>query len=113
MSKRICPMHGLWDKTEKQPRCPKCKTIRDKSYDKNERNQESNKFYHSSSWKKLRTIVLNNNPFCVECGSPADTVDHIVSIKSGGAKLDSNNLQSMCKSCHNKKENQEGNRWNK
>ena len=40
MSKRICPIHGLFDKTEQQPRCPKCKTIRDKTNDKKERNQE-------------------------------------------------------------------------
>ena len=113
MSKRICPIHGLFDKTEQQPRCPKCKTIRDKIYDKKERNQESNKFYHSVEWKKVRTIVLNSNPFCVECGKPADTVDHKIAIKNGGAKLDLENLQSMCKSCHNIKENQEGNRWNK
>ena len=75
--------------------------------------KESNKFYHSTEWKKVRTIVLNSNPFCVECGRPADTVDHKVAIKNGGAKLDLENLQSMCKSCHNIKENQEGNRWNK
>lgn len=111
MSKKICPMHGLWNKTEQQQRCPKCKTIRDKNYDKKERNQERKKFYNSSEWKKVRLLVLSNNPFCVECGHAADTVDHKVAIKNGGAKLDLNNLQSMCKSCHNIKEIEEGNRW--
>ncbi len=111
MSKRICPIHGLWNKTDLQQRCPKCKTTRNKNYDKKERNQESNKFYHSTEWKKVRAVVLNSNPFCVGCGQVADTVDHKVAIKDGGSKLDLNNLQSMCRSCHNKKENKEGNRW--
>ena len=113
MSKRICPIHGLFDKTKQQPRCPKCKTIRDKTYDKKERNQESKRFYDSTPWRNLKKYFLNNNPFCIECGKPANTADHIVAIKDGGAKLDILNLQPMCISCHNIKENQEGNRWNK
>ncbi len=111
MSKRICPIHGLWEKVNDTDRCPKCKTINNKEYDKNIRNKESDKFYHSREWKTTRKIVLNKNPFCVECGNAADTVDHIKAIKDGGSKLDIDNLQSMCRSCHNIKENQEGNRW--
>lgn len=111
MSKRICPIHGLWDKTDLISSCPKCKKINTKNYDKNKRDKDSNKFYHSAEWKKVRILVLNKNPFCVECGKPADTVDHKVAIKKGGAKLDIENLQSMCRTCHNIKENLEGNRW--
>ena len=109
--KRRCAIHGLWDKTDLILSCPKCKKINNKIYDRNKRDKESNKFYHSVEWKKVRLIVLNNNPFCIDCGKPADTVDHIIAIKKGGSKLDANNLQSMCKSCHNIKENLEGNRW--
>ena len=109
--KRICPIHGLWDKTDLILSCPKCKKINTKNYDKNKRDKDSNKFYHSAEWKKVRILVLNKNPFCVECGKPADTVDHKVAIKKGGAKLDIENLQSMCRTCHNIKENLEGNRW--
>lgn len=109
--KRRCAIHGLWDKTDLMLSCPECKKINNKIYDRNKRDKESNKFYHSVEWKKVRLIVLNNNPFCIDCGKPADTVDHIIAIKKGGSKLDVNNLQSMCKSCHNIKENLEGNRW--
>lgn len=109
--KKICPLHGLWNQTNSKQRCPKCRQERDKTYDKNIRNKESDKFYHSREWKSVRSLVLNENPFCVECGHPAQMVDHIKSIKDGGAKLDTNNLQSMCNKCHNIKENKEGNRW--
>ena len=111
MSKRICPKHGLWEKLTLMDRCPKCTTENTKHYDKKVRDQDRKKFYNSSEWKKVRLLVLTSNPFCIECGHPADTVDHIVAIKNGGAKLDLKNLQSMCKSCHNIKENEEGNRW--
>lgn len=111
--KRICSMHGLWNKTEQQPKCPKCKTINNKLYDRNIRDKDADKFYHSAEWKKIREVVLTNNPFCISCGRAADTVDHIVAIKNGGSKLSLDNLQSMCNSCHNVKENKEGNRWNK
>jgi 5-methylcytosine-specific restriction protein A len=35
--------------------------------------------------------------------SMAEIADHIKPIKEGGARLDINNLQSLCRSCHNKK----------
>ncbi len=111
MSKRICPIHGVWTKTAQQTKCPKCKTVNNKEYDNKYRNKEYDKFYHSVEWKKVRKIQLDKNPFCTECGRPANTVDHIKAIKDGGAKLDMENLQSMCRSCHNIKESKEGNRW--
>lgn len=109
--KRICPIHGLWNKQQDEDRCPDCSKSRAKVYDKTKRDKESNKFYHSREWKNLRTLILNENPFCVACGKAAQMVDHIKAIKDGGEPLDQENLQSMCNSCHNKKENQEGNRW--
>lgn len=111
--KRICPIHGVYNKNTPKDRCPKCKRERNKTYDETKRNKESNKFYHSRAWKSVRLQVLNENPFCVKCGHPAQMVDHIKAIKDGGSELDASNLQSMCNICHNKKENQEGNRWNK
>jgi 5-methylcytosine-specific restriction endonuclease McrA len=38
----------------------------------------------------------------------ATIVDHIVPIRQGGARLDINNLQSLCHSCHTIKSNEEG-----
>ncbi len=103
MSKRLCNIHGLWTKTEKQARCPKCKITSTREYDKKYRNQEASKFYHSREWKRVRGLQLSKYPLCVECNRPAKIVDHIVEIEDGGAKLSLSNLQSMCISCHNAK----------
>ncbi len=103
MSKRLCNIHGLWTKTDKQSRCPKCKTTSTREYDKKHRNQETSKFYHSREWKRVRGLQLSKYPLCVECNRPAKIVDHIVEIEDGGAKLSLSNLQSMCTPCHNTK----------
>ncbi len=113
MSKRICPIHGLFEQGENYKGCPNCKKTNAKVYDRIQRNQESDKFYHSRAWKNKREQILSNNPFCVSCGKPAQMVDHKVAIKDGGSKLDDENLQPMCNPCHNIKENKEGNRWKK
>lgn len=42
-------------------------------------------------------------PLCRMCGKLADLVDHITPILDGGAVLDDNNLQSLCKACHTTK----------
>lgn len=35
-------------------------------------------------------------------------VDHITPINNGGEPLDSDNLQSLCNTCHARKRSQEG-----
>ena len=63
---------------------------------------------YDSNWKRLRLLKLTVNPLCEECNShnvirPAQEVDHIRPISRGGARLDLNNLQSLCKTCHSQK----------
>ncbi len=111
MAKKICPIHGIYNIGEDYTPCPRCKANRNKIYDKNNRDKEMNKFYHSKIWKQTRALQLSIEPLCVMCGKLADTVDHIKAIKNGGDKLHFDNLQSMCKVCHNIKEFQEGNRF--
>ena len=72
-------------------------------------------FYHSKEWRRLRAIFKAKNPLCVECAKKNRVVemyavDHIRSIKDGGAALDENNLQSLCKSCHARKTGRESRR---
>lgn len=66
------------------------------------------KFYHSARWKGLRDWFLTQHPLCEVClregrVEPAKIVDHIVEIKDGGARYDTDNLQALCDACHNKK----------
>ena len=66
-------------------------------------------FYKSPRWRKARNRYAEKNPLCEECkkngieGVLMKTVDHIIDIKDGGAKLDFDNLQSLCQECHNRK----------
>lgn len=101
--KRICTIHGLYNIAEGESGCPTCKKYSTKKYDKDYRNQENDKFYHSRKWKRVRGLQLYKHPLCFMCQNPATIADHIVEIEDGGAKLSLSNLQSFCTSCHNTK----------
>lgn len=109
MSKRICPIHGVWSKTEDQSRCPQCSRHTHKVYDKNSRDKEADKFYHSKSWKQTRQkVIMRDGMMCQECKRNGthtrfNVVDHIIEIKDGGCKLCLDNLECLCHSCHNTK----------
>lgn len=66
-------------------------------------------WYSNAPWKTLRRKWLQSNPLCVECKrqgiiTPADTVDHIRPHKGNWELfMDTENLQSLCKQCHDKK----------
>ena len=103
ISRRVCTIqgHGIYS----GKRCPKCQTAIQKTYNDN-RDKESEKFYHTARWRNLRKQQLTKHPLCInfeECGNVATIVDHIVEVKDGGAKFDLGNTQSMCRSCHSRK----------
>lgn len=58
------------------------------------------RFYSTRTWQRCRMMYIRAHPVCVGCGQPATEVDHVVPRRDGGASLDPNNLQSLCKSCH-------------
>lgn len=73
-------------------------------------------FYWSASWLKARRSHLAHEPLCRACAArgrvtAAEVVDHIVPIRHGGAQLDPENLQSLCKVCHEAKSHAEGSRF--
>lgn len=110
----------------KYPGCPEltegyyCKEHqREMNREYNRSNRPYKKLYNSSRWKELRQYRLNTQPLCVECLkndriTPATVVDHIKPHK-GDEELfyDFNNLQSLCKSCHDRKTAKEDGRWGK
>ena len=63
---------------------------------------------YDGMWRKLRALYLSEHPLCVECQRNGDVraaaeVDHIRPITKGGGRLDWDNLQALCKSCHSRK----------
>lgn len=65
-------------------------------------------FYQSREWRLVRAAFLRANPLCAACSAAgrvvvAVVVDHVQPIKTGGARFDRTNHQSLCLSCHNRK----------
>lgn len=63
---------------------------------------------YTNAWVKLRLRHLARQPLCVHCEAqgrttPAKDVDHIIPISEGADPLDMDNLQSLCRACHNRK----------
>ena len=73
-----------------------------RKYDREKRNAQSTAFYNSREWKQLRSYKINRDCICEVCGErPAVEVHHIVPIREDwDRRLDVNNLQSLCASCH-------------
>lgn len=60
--------------------------------------------YASHEWRKASEQYRRAHPFCVECGKPAQMVDHTIAHEGDQARFwDRSNWRSMCHSCHNKK----------
>jgi 5-methylcytosine-specific restriction enzyme A len=65
--------------------------------------------YNTPQWVRLRKVKLQQQPLCEVCMKRgrivrANTVDHIISIKSGGHPFPTlDELMSMCTPCHNSK----------
>lgn len=77
-------------------------------------NEAAVKLYKTQRWRKLRQRYLIDNYECRECRrygkyAPATVVDHIKPVSMGGEFWDEDNLQPLCKYCHNSKSARE--RW--
>lgn len=69
--------------------------------------------YHDRRWLELRAQQLADEPLCINCKiqhrlTPATVADHVIPHK-GDPKLffDLDNLQSLCKPCHDRKTSRE------
>lgn len=72
-------------------------------------------FYHSPEWRGLvKRLIRMRGGWCETCGAARGATgangrpvvlvgDHIVEIKDGGARLDPDNVQLLCRPCHMRK----------
>lgn len=58
------------------------------------------RFYSTARWQRVRNWHLASNPLCIKCGQLGQIVDHILPRRDGGAELDPDNLQTLCRQCH-------------
>lgn len=112
--KKPCKFPGCPELTE-GGYCP----VHQKDKESNRSSRPYKKLYKSTRWQQLRKHVLNQQPLCVECLkskriTPATVVDHIKPHKGDEMLFyDINNLQSLCKSCHDRKTAKEDGRWSR
>ena len=65
-------------------------------------NRKSKTYDHT--WKTLRAHFLAVNPNCRSCGKMAVHADHIKPVREHPElRLNLNNLQPLCHSCHSRK----------
>ena len=57
---------------------------------------------YGATWRRMRLIVLHEEPWCRLCGAPATDVDHIVPHVPGQPH-DRANLRSLCHTCHSRR----------
>lgn len=108
MAARICPVPRcpliIPDGVRYRDDCAKC--MQRKEADAPWARKKRMQFYHTAKWQKLRRWKLGVNPVCEACEAALATeVDHIISATEDAPELwfDSENLQSLCASCHKQK----------
>jgi len=111
--KRPCSYPGCAELTDGRF-CKKHKKEMDARYNKYERNPATRKRY-GRSWKRVRDRFLAQHPLCEVCQkegrlTSAEEVHHIVPLSKGGTNA-TENLMSLCKSCHSAITAKEGGRW--
>lgn len=67
--------------------------------------QSASKDGYDRDWQRVRLMYLSMHPLCEACQEKgvtviADLVHHKQELKNGGARLDMDNLMSLCQSCH-------------
>lgn len=72
------------------------------------------KLYNSKSWRQLSKLVLNEYYYvCRMCGGDATLADHIIPVRVDWSKrLDKDNIQPLCESCHAIKTKEDKNKYN-
>mgnify|MGYP002528778381 CR=1 FL=1 len=114
-------------KAKKPCRYPGCPNLTDGAYCDEHRKMNNREYNHTRrdpetakrydrNYRKVRAAYAAKHPLCEECLKhgymvPLDHVHHIVPLKLGGTHSE-DNLMSLCRSCHEKKEAELGNSRN-
>ena len=89
--------------------CSRCGPVRKQAAaEHDERRGTATARGYDARWQRLREMHLSGEPLCRRCTAQGRTtlavlVDHIVPIRDGGDALDDDNLQSLCRRCHDAK----------
>ncbi len=72
------------------------------------RTNPNQELYNSTRWRKTSKAGLKAEPLCRKCAKEGRVKagrlrDHIVPYNEGGDFWDTDNHQTLCDSCHNKK----------
>lgn len=96
-----------WQPKKHRPYGARSEQERKKEFD--ERRESAAARGYDAWWRRLRKVVLSEEPLCRECSKigrvvASAEVDHIIPHK-GNMKLfrDRKNLQGLCKPCHSRK----------
>ena len=62
---------------------------------------------YDKKWQKFRAWYLRQYPMCEHCSergvdTPAKDLHHVIPLRDGGEKLDEENVQGLCRSCHSR-----------
>jgi len=65
------------------------------------------KFYNTKQWRTTRQLYISRHPLCEVCMKngiikEAEIVHHVKELSDGGDPISFDNLQSLCKPCHNR-----------
>jgi 5-methylcytosine-specific restriction protein A len=102
---RLCSFAGCLATATTGSRCDTHK--RDVAAERRARGREDNRPTSSqrgygAEWRKLRALVLREEPTCRRCSARSTVVDHVIPKARGGTD-ERRNLQGLCERCHNRK----------
>lgn len=85
--------------------CSRCGPLRRATAaEHDERRGDATARGYDSAWRRVRAVALaRDSGLCCLCHRPAVLVDHITPIRDGGERLALDNLQSLCRRCHDAK----------
>jgi 5-methylcytosine-specific restriction protein A len=91
----ICAAPGC-TRLVRKGRCTEHKRQRWRQYERRRPDRSDIKaVYASARWRKARAEALHLCPACMDCGQPAQQVDHVQPIREGGDPFDVANLRPL------------------